>query len=74
MLSEDTGDVFQILATDEAADALAAAKTPCQVTVDLRASVVRLADLTQGAVKGRAYRLRAISAIHGTKLQDGRKP
>jgi hypothetical protein len=48
---EEAGDVFHLVADEVAADALAAATTPCRVILGLRASSVRLAGLSRGNVK-----------------------
>ena len=62
ILDEESGEVFQVLGSEAAAEALGGVETPCHVSVGLRASLVRLADVSNGATKGRAYRLRAVSA------------
>lgn len=62
LLDEEAGDVFHLVASDEAAAALAGAETPCPVTVELRARQLDLASLTSGSTKGKAYRLRVVAA------------
>lgn len=63
VFSEDDGEVFKLIASDEAVAVLAtASSTPCPVVLDLRARALSLAEVTNGARKGRAYKLRILRA------------
>jgi hypothetical protein len=58
ILDDDSGGVFSLMATDEAAAALDLAGTPCRVAVELRATPVDLAALSSGTRRGCAWKLR----------------
>lgn len=62
VFAESAGEVFKLTATEEAAAALADAKTPCPVVLEVRATSLSLAEISGGARKGRAYKLRVLRA------------
>lgn len=67
---ESADEVLKLTATDEAAAVLSTAtELPCPVTLTLRLRSVSLAELTNGARKGRAYKLRII----GAQLAGGKR-
>jgi len=62
ILDEEAGAVYQLVASDEAAAALAEVETPCPVSAELSARQLDLRSLTNGETKGKAYRLRVVAA------------
>lgn len=70
LVDDDAGEVFALMASDEAAAALAAEQMPCRVRAELRVSVQDLSYLTNGARRGKAYKLRVVRV---TPLGQGDK-
>lgn len=60
LVDDDAGEVFALMATDEAAATLAGRELPCRVRAELRVSAQDLAYLTNGTRRGKAYRLRVV--------------
>lgn len=71
---EEADEVFKLTATEEAAAVLASAqKTPCPVVLEVRPRSISLAELTNGARKGRAYKLRIVGAQLPDQAKGGRQ-
>ncbi len=62
ILEEEAGEVFRLTATDEAAEAMAKADTPCRAVFTVRPRSVSLSQLTNGSTKGTAFKLRVLTA------------
>ncbi len=56
------GELYRVVLSDDAAEALAAATPPCGVVVELTARPLDLAALTDGKTRGKAYRFRGVAA------------
>jgi len=69
---EEADEVFKLTASDEAAEVLAAAgQTPCPVVLEVRPRSISLAELSNGARRGRAFKLRITGAALVTEKRAG---
>jgi hypothetical protein len=62
VFDEAGGDVFTLTATEDAAAVLETAEPRAEIVLTLRPTEINLKAATNGALSGRAYRLRAIGA------------